>query len=223
MTRSDLIPPSPSEAEHKSVEPDEAETELFGHDDPFDVFAQWLALAKEREPRDANAMALATVDGDGMPDVRMVLLKGFDGDGFVFYTNTESAKGAQLTRTPNAALCFHWKSINRQIRVRGVVTPVSDEEADAYFAQRARDSRIGAWASLQSQPMDNRFALEKRVASHAAKFGLGAIPRPPYWSGYRLAPLAMEFWRERAFRLHDRRKFTRSTTGSSWDAERLFP
>jgi pyridoxamine 5'-phosphate oxidase len=168
-------------------------------------------------------MALATVDGEGMPDVRMVLLKDFDVDGFVFYTNTTSPKGQQLIQNPKAALLFHWKSLRRQVRIRGEVTRVSDAEADAYFHSRARQSQIGAWASDQSQPLPDRFALEKRVAEYGLKFGLGAIDRPPHWTGFRVSPLSFEFWRDRPFRLHDRVRFFRASTTSGWLREKLYP
>jgi pyridoxamine 5'-phosphate oxidase len=166
-------------------------------------------------------MAVATVDAAGLPDVRMVLLKDFDPRGFVFYTNTESAKGRQLAGAPKAALLFHWKSLRRQVRIRGDVEPVTAEEADAYFAGRARESQIGAWASEQSRPMPGRLALEKRIAEFALKFGLGKPPRPPQWSGYRVIPQEMEFWRDRPFRLHDRLKFVRE--GGGWSKARLYP
>ena len=189
--------------------------------EPFRLFAEWLGEAEASEPNDPNAMALATVDGDGMPNVRMVLLKGLDGGGFVFFTNYESAKGRELLASRKAALCFHWKSLRRQIRVRGPVEEVSKEEADAYFATRARGSRIGAWASQQSRPLESRFALEKAVASYAAKFAIGEIPRPDYWSGFRLIPVEIEFWRDREFRLHDRVQFRRA--GDGWAKTRLYP
>ena len=189
--------------------------------EPFRLFAEWLGEAEAAEPNDPNAMALATVDGDGMPNVRMVLLKGLDGGGFVFFTNYESAKGRELLASRKAALCFHWKSLRRQIRVRGPVEEVSKEEADAYFATRARGSRIGAWASQQSRPLESRFALEKAVASYAAKFAIGEIPRPDYWSGFRLIPVEIEFWRDREFRLHDRVQFRRA--GDGWAKTRLYP
>ena len=188
---------------------------------PFPVFAEWLAEAEAKEPNDPNAMALATVDADGLPNVRMVLLKGFDESGFVFFTNYESAKGSELLAHPRAALCLHWKSIRRQIRVRGDVTAVSDAEADAYFATRARGSRIGAWASQQSRPLESRFALEKSVAAYTIKFGVGEIPRPAYWSGFRLAPVEIEFWNNGAFRLHDRIVFHKK--GEGWEKTRLYP
>ena len=197
------------------------EGDLDRETDPFRLFAEWLAEATASEPNDPNAMALATVDGDGLPDVRMVLLKGFDASGFAFYTNLESRKGEQLLAHPKAALCFHWKSLRRQVRIRGAVEAVTDAEADAYFTSRPRLSRIGAWASRQSAPLESRFALEKAVARYTAKFAAGAIPRPPHWSGFRLVPEEIEFWRDGAFRLHDRMRFTR--TGERWASARLFP
>ena len=189
---------------------------------PFVLFAEWFAAATASEPNDPNAMALATVDAIGMPDVRMVLLKGFDEAGFVFYTNLESRKGEQLATLPKAALCFHWKSLRRQVRVRGSVEPVDLAEADAYFTTRPRLSRIGAWASRQSRPLESRFALEKAVALYTARFAAGAIPRPPHWSGFRIVPQEIEFWRDGAFRLHDRLRFIRDDAGS-WSATTLFP
>src|SRR5688572_11244796 len=195
---------------------------LSSADGPFVLFAEWFAAATASEPNDPNAMALATVDAAGMPDVRMVLLKGFDEAGFVFYTNLESRKGEQLAALPKAALCFHWKSLRRQVRVRGSVEPVEVAEADAYFTTRPRLSRIGAWASRQSRPLESRFALEKAVALYTARFAAGAIPRPPHWSGFRIVPQEIEFWRDGAFRLHDRLRFTRETAGS-WSATTLFP
>lgn len=190
--------------------------------DPIAVFAEWLAEAEAAEPADPNAMALATVDADGLPDVRMVLLKSFDENGFVFYTSRESAKGQELTACPKAALCFHWKSLARQVRVRGVVEEASAAEADAYFASRPKGSQIGAWASQQSQPIESRFALEKAVAKYAAKFGLRAVPRPPYWGGYRIKPSSIEFWQAQTFRLHDRIVFT-TGPDSAWQRQRLYP
>jgi pyridoxamine 5'-phosphate oxidase len=191
--------------------------------EPFALFQNWFAEAGKSEPNDPNAMSLATVDADGLPDVRMVLLKGMDERGFVFYSNEESAKGRQLAAVPKAAALFHWKSLRRQIRLRGTVSLASEEEADAYFDSRPRDSRIGAWASAQSRPLETRFALEKAIARYGAKFGVGAVPRPPYWRGFRLDPIAIEFWRDRPFRLHDRLSFTRESPGAPWSRVRLYP
>jgi pyridoxamine 5'-phosphate oxidase len=206
------------------VEASDANDErLFAGDDPFARFADWFEEAKAAEPNDPNAMTLATADADGAPDARMVLLKGVDERGFVFYTNTESAKGRQLDANPQAALLFHWKSLRRQVRVRGTVERVSAEEADAYFATRPRDSQIGAWASDQSRPMEGRFVLERRAAELALKFGMAQVPRPPHWTGYRILPRRMEFWRDRPFRLHDRLVFERAAPDAAWDRSRLFP
>lgn len=190
--------------------------------DPIDLFTRWFRDAETHEPADPNAVALATADDRGRPSVRMVLLKGHDPDGFVFYTNMESRKGAQLDANPHAALCFHWKSLKRQVRVEGPVARVSDAEADAYFASRPRQSRIGAWASHQSRPLESRFALEKRVARVAAEYGLGEIPRPPFWTGCRLRPTLIEFWHDRPYRLHDRIVYHRNDQGG-WTWERLYP
>ena len=190
-------------------------------DDPIAQFQAWLAEAEKSEPNNPNAVALASTDAGGMPNVRMVLLKAVDAQGFVFYTNFESAKGAELLANPQAALCFHWKSLGRQFRVQGAVEAVSNEEADAYFASRAKDSQIGAWASRQSQALPDRFALEKAVAKYAAKHALGKVPRPEFWSGFRVLPQRLEFWRERPFRLHEREVFIRE--GDSWRTEKLFP
>ncbi|WP_434053147.1 MAG: pyridoxamine 5'-phosphate oxidase [Roseibium sp.] len=190
---------------------------------PFDLFSEWLEDAKASEPNDPNALALATVDETGLPNVRMVLLKGFDERGFVFYTNFESAKGIELLTSGKAAMCFHWKSLRRQVRIRGEVNKVSDEEADTYYRSRPRGSRIGAWASKQSRPLESRFALEKEVARFTAKFGVSDIPRPEHWSGMRLVPTSIEFWHDRPFRLHDRIVFSRSSPNQPWDKERLYP
>ena len=190
--------------------------------EPFRLFSEWLADATKSEPNDPNGVALATVDTDGMPDVRMVLLKGFDEQGFVFYTNFESAKGREILATMKAALCFHWKSLRRQVRIRGPVEIVSDAEADAYFATRPRGSRIGAWASKQSRPLESRFALEKAVAEYTARYAIGEIPRPAYWSGFRIVPQTIEFWHDRPFRLHDRILFSRTAEGG-WEKSRLYP
>ncbi len=189
--------------------------------EPFALFAEWLGEATRSEPNDPNAMALATVDADGLPDVRMVLLKGFDTDGFVFYSHIASAKGRELAANPKAALLFHWKSLRRQVRVRGAVTPVTDAEADVYFASRPKQSQLGAWASKQSQPLESRMAFEKAIAVTAAKYALGDVPRPPGWSGWRITPQAIEFWHDRPFRLHDRILFTRD--GDDWRKTRLYP
>lgn len=218
---SPLIPPSPSQDDYATAHAAH-QTEIDAAE-PFALFGQWLKEATAKEPNDGNAMAVATVDDDGLPDVRMVLLKDFDSDGFVFYTNTHSAKGRQLDAHPKAALLFHWKSLRRQVRIRGQVSRVSDAEADAYFASRARQSQIGAWASDQSQPLPDRFALEKRVAEYGLKFGLGPIARPPHWTGFRIAPLAIEFWRDKPFRLHDRVRFTRDAVTANWSRDKLYP
>lgn len=191
--------------------------------EPFALFESWLEEAKASEPNDPNGMALSTVDADGLPNVRMVLLNGRGPDGFVFYTNTQSQKGEELAGQPKAAALFHWKSLRRQVRIRGPVSRVSDAEADAYFQSRPRDSRIGAWASQQSRPLESRFALEKAVASYALKFGVGEVPRPPHWTGFRIAPVYMEFWRDGAFRLHDRIVFRRAAPGDAWTKTRLYP
>ena len=189
--------------------------------EPFELFAAWLEDATASEPNDPNAVALATVDPNGLPDVRMVLLKGFDQAGFVFYTNFESAKGRELLANMKAAMCFHWKSLRRQVRVRGTVEQVSDAEADAYYASRPRGSRIGAWASKQSRPLESRFALERAVAEFTARHAIGEIPRPQHWSGFRILPQQIEFWHDRPFRLHDRMQFTRN--GGGWEKTRLYP
>jgi pyridoxamine 5'-phosphate oxidase len=190
-------------------------------DEPLRLFSSWLEDATKSEPNDPNGVALATVDADGMPNVRMVLLKGFDEAGFVFYTNFESAKGKELLASMKAAMCFHWKTLRRQVRLRGPVEIVSDAEADTYFATRPRGSRIGAWASKQSRPLESRFALEKAVAEYTARYAVGNIPRPPYWSGFRIVPQSIEFWHNRQFRLHDRVVFTRKEGG--WEKTRLYP
>jgi pyridoxamine 5'-phosphate oxidase len=192
-------------------------------DEPLRLFAAWFAEATRDEVADPNAMALATVDAGGLPNVRMVLLKDLDQRGFVFYTSRDSQKGQELESRPQAALGFHWKSLNRQVRIRGPVTQVSDEEADAYFATRPRMAQIGAWASKQSAPLESRFALEQAVARYTAKFGVGAVPRPPYWVGYRVTPLIVEFWRDRPFRLHERIEFRRDGADAAWVKTQLYP
>lgn len=196
--------------------------------EPFELFEDWLAEAQKSEPNDPNAMALATVDPSGLPNVRMVLLKGIDGAGhaargFLFYTNYESAKGRELLASGKAAVCFHWKSLRRQVRVRGAIGTVTDAEADEYFSSRHRSSRIGAWASQQSRPLESRFAFEAALAKNTARFGIGDIPRPPYWSGFRITPVEIEFWHDRPFRLHDRIVFRRGDAQGAWHKVRLYP
>lgn len=191
--------------------------------EPFRLFATWLEDASKSEPNDPNGVALATVDADGMPDVRMVLLKGFDEHGFVFYTNFESAKGREILGSMKAAMCFHWKSLRRQVRVRGDIEVVTAAEADEYYASRPRGSRIGAWASKQSRPLESRFALEKAVAEYTARYAIGEIPRPPHWSGFRLKPVSIEFWHDRPFRLHDRVEFRHAEDGKGWTKVRMYP
>ncbi len=191
-------------------------------EEPFGLFGDWLADATASEINDPNALSLSTVDTDGLPDVRMVLLKGYDERGFVFYTNFGSAKGRELLSSMKAAMCFHWKSLRRQVRIRGPVEVVSDAEADEYYATRPRGSRIGAWASKQSRPLESRFALEKAVAEFTLKYPVGDIPRPAWWSGFRVVPAQIEFWHDRPFRLHDRLVFTRNE-GGPWAKQRLYP
>lgn len=191
--------------------------------EPFALFEAWLAEAIASEPNDPDAMALATADADGLPDLRMVLMKGFDARGFVFYSHIASAKGRELAANPKAALLFHWKSLRRQVRVRGPVTPVTDAEADAYFATRPRQAQIGAWASRQSRPLESRLAFEQAIAKEAEKYAAGAVPRPPGWSGWRITPLQFEFWHDRPFRLHDRIEFRRSALDVPWTKTRLYP
>jgi pyridoxamine 5'-phosphate oxidase len=220
MSPNPLIPPTPSEAEYLS-QPLAPHEDIPATADPIALFRAWLAEADLKEPNDPNAMTLATVDEDGLPDARMVLLKDVDPRGFVFYTNLGSAKGRELAGQPRAALLFHWKSLRRQVRVRGPVEAVTPEEADAYFKSRARHSQIGAWASDQSRPMEGRFALERRVADYGVKFGLGPVPRPPHWSGFRVLPLQIEFWRDRPFRLHERRLYVQDAEG--WTVQALYP
>ncbi len=191
------------------------------HADPVQLFNDWLKQAEEREPDLATAMTLATADGSGLPSARIVLLKDADARGFVFYTNTESRKADDIAANPRAVLVFHWKSLRRQVRITGTVEPVSDAEADAYFATRPRGAQIGAWASDQSRAIEGVLALEKRVARYAARFGIGKVPRPPYWSGYRVRPTEIEFWQEKPFRLHQRILYDHTADG--WRVRRLYP
>jgi pyridoxamine 5'-phosphate oxidase len=192
-------------------------------DEPLRLFAAWFSEAAAAEPTDPNAMTLATVDADGLPNARMVLLKGFDERGFVFYTNLDSQKGRELDARPKAALVFHWKSLTRQVRLRGPMERVGDAEADAYFATRPRLAQVGAWASKQSAPLESRMAFEKAITFYMAKFAVGTIPRPPHWSGFRLLPLVIEFWQDRPYRLHDRIEFRRPSPAAPWSRTRLYP
>jgi pyridoxamine 5'-phosphate oxidase len=191
--------------------------------EPFALFSEWLEEATKSEPNDPNAMALSTVDETGLPDVRMVLMKGYDENGFVFYSHKASQKGRELAANPKAALLFHWKSLRRQVRIRGLVTPVTDAEADAYFATRPKQAQLGAWASKQSEPLESRFAFEQAIAKAAAQYIIGEVPRPPGWSGWRIAPLRIEFWHDRPFRLHDRIEFRREVPNGVWEKVRMYP
>lgn len=220
-----VIPPSPSREDYArdyaaALAANGDET-IFDRPEPFGLFVEWMAEARAHEINDSNAMTLSTVDAEGMPDARIVLLKDLDDRGFTFYSNSQSAKGLELAALPLAALTFHWKSLRRQVRVRGRVEPVSPAEADAYFASRARESRIGAWASDQSRPLETRAVLEAAVARETARFEGAEVPRPEHWTGWRVVPQCVEFWRDRPFRLHDRLRFTRD--GDAWTRERLWP
>ena len=221
MPKPPTIPFSPSEEDYLQKVAEAEPLAPITDTDPIAMFGEWLEAALQREPNDANAMTLATVDEAGRPDARMVLLKGVDERGFTFFTNFESAKGRQLEAHPAAALVFHWKSLRRQVRVRGAVSDVSAAEADAYWATRARSAQIGAWASDQSRALPDRLAFERRIAEMGLRFGLGPVPRPSHWSGFRLAPEAIEFWRDRPFRLHERLVFERAA--GAWTTRRLFP
>ncbi len=192
-------------------------------EEPFALFSSWMEDAARSEINDPNAMTLATVDADGMPDARIVLLKGFDHDGFVFYTNIESAKGRELAEVPKAALVFHWKSLTRQVRVRGTVSRVTDAEADAYYASRPRGSRLSAWASQQSRPLASRETFIADLEEVERRYGEGEIPRPPHWTGFRIVPMSIEFWHDRPFRRHDRLVFRRDTAENAWTTTRLYP
>lgn len=221
MTDAPLIPASPSEDDYVRQVTEATPPPLLPEGDPIRLFEEWLAEAGKGEPSDPNAVALSTVDADGLPDSRMVLLKSVDARGFVFYTNTQSAKGVELGGQPKAALLFHWKSLRRQIRIEGTVSFATDAESDAYFASRARDSQLGAWASDQSRPLDSRDTFEARFEEVKARFEGQDVPRPPHWGGYRVTPSAIEFWQDRAHRLHERRKFTR--IDGSWTECLLYP
>lgn len=223
-----IVSPEERPAQHPKPGGDFGVNKLTGDDftkieDPFALFADWLKEAETKEINDPNAMALATADPEGLPDVRMVLLKAFDSNGFVFYSNSESAKGQELKSNMKAAAVLHWKSLRRQIRFRGEVIEVTQQEADDYFASRPLQSRLGAWASQQSRPLESRLSLELAVAKYAAKFALSEIPRPAYWTGYRIIPSQIEFWSDGAFRLHDRIVYRRSAESSPWHKERLYP
>lgn len=220
MSGDDLIPPSPR-YDAGDAGPDDSG--FFAQSDPIALFADWLKLASASEPGDANAMALATADALGAPDVRMVLLKGFDGRGFDFYTNEHSAKGEQLAANARAAICLHWKSLNWQVRARGPIEAATDAETDAYFATRDAGARRAAWASEQSREMPSRAEFDRRIAEVTERYPGEDVPRPAHWRGYRLVPLEIEFWRNRAFRLHDRLQFFRAAPGAAWAKRRLYP
>lgn len=217
------IPPSPSREDYAAQLAANGDESIFDRDEPIALFVDWLQAARASEPNDPNAMTLATIDHEGRPDARIVLLKDVDARGFTFFSNQESAKGEQLWAHPQAALLFHWKSLRRQVRVRGAIEMVEPAEADAYFATRARESRIGAWASDQSRPLDSRETLEARVAEQTGRFEGLDVPRPDRWTGWRLIPSQVEFWRDRPFRLHDRLRFDREGEGEGWRRTRLWP
>jgi pyridoxamine 5'-phosphate oxidase len=223
MKHTPPIPSSPSEEDYLQQVAKAEPLAAIAERDPIALFGAWLGEALKKEPNDANAMTLATVDDEGLPDARMVLLKGVDDAGFTFFTNFDSAKGRELLAHPKAALVFHWKSLRRQVRLEGPVSQTTPEEADAYFDTRARGSQIGAWASDQSRPLESRFALEKRVAEFGARYLVGKVPRPPHWSGFRLQPSLIEFWRDQPFRLHDRLEYRRPSAEAPWSTRTLYP
>jgi pyridoxamine 5'-phosphate oxidase len=213
----------PTTIKHQTTLTSGHSPDFTGAAEPFALFAEWFAEAVQSELNDPNAMALSTVDETGLPDVRMVLMKGYDETGFVFYSHKASQKGRELAANPKAALLFHWKSLRRQVRIRGLVTPVTEAEADSYFASRPKQAQIGAWASKQSEPLESRFAFEQAIAKTATQYIIGEVPRPPGWSGWRVAPLRIEFWHDRAFRLHDRIEFRRDVPNGSWSKVRMYP
>ena len=226
------IPPSPSRKDYTENEIYKAQaranaTDIFSADDPIQLFGQWMGEARESESNDSNAMSLATIDADGFPDVRIVLLKSFDAQGFVFYSNAKSAKGQQLAAHQKAALCLHWKSMRRQVRVQGEVSVVSEAESDAYFASRAREARLGAWASQQSDELSSREQFEAELKQIEEIYEGKEVPRPPHWQGWRVTPQKIEFWRDRPFRLHDRLVFKKESQNEGqndrWTKLRLYP
>lgn len=220
-----VIPPSPSQSDYEAgdARSEEISRAMFNSGEPFGLFETWMAEAVREERNDPNAMSLATIDKDGRPDVRIVLLKGVDERGFVFYTNANSVKGQDLTGNSVAALCFHWKSLERSVRIRGQVETVSTAESDAYFAKRSRGSQIGAWASQQSEPLEARQTLIEATDTITQKYAGQDVPRPAHWHGFRVIPQAIEFWCARPFRLHDRLVFTRAAVSKSWQKQRLYP
>jgi pyridoxamine 5'-phosphate oxidase len=222
------IPPTPTRKDYTENEQYRAQseansTDIFSTNDPIDLFTNWMTDARETEPNDSNAMSLATVDADGIPDVRIVLLKSFDENGFVFFTNANSHKGDQLKSNQTAALCLHWKSLRRQVRIRGQVEIVTEKESDDYFASRARQAQLGAWASQQSSVLGSREQFEAEFREVEAKYEGEDVPRPPHWHGWRVKPTYLEFWRDRPFRLHDRLVFKRTSKNENWTKQRLYP
>jgi len=213
----------PTTIKHQTILTSGHSADFTAAGEPFALFAEWFSEAAKNEPNDPNAMALSTVDETGLPDVRMVLMKGYDEAGFVFYSHKASQKGRELAANPKAALLFHWKSLRRQVRIRGPVMPVTEAEADAYFATRPKQAQLGAWASKQSETLESRFAFEQAIAKVAAQYVIGEVPRPPGWSGWRVAPLRIEFWHDRPFRLHDRIEFRRDVPNGAWEKVRMYP